>query len=425
MEIREGYKKTEVGVIPQEWKVFYLNEACERISVGLATSVTKYYRESGVPIIRNLNIKDGYFDSRDMLFLEPEFAKQNLTKAANAYDVLTVHTGSNLGLTCVLPPEFKNSQTFTTLITTPQKNKLDSFFLCYHMSSSMGKAEMQRLQVGGGKGNLNTGDLKKYCFAIPPTIAEQQAIATALSDMDGLISSLTKLIDKKKNIKQGAMQMLLSGKKRLDGFSGEINYVSLKSTCSAFCDGDWIESKDQSDNGYRLIQTGNVGIGKYLDKSEKKRYISEDTFTRLKCTEIYKEDVLVSRLPEPAGRACIVPESKEPMITAVDCTIIRFGQNYNAVLFVNYTQTPEYQKQIDMMLGGSTRQRISRKELGQVVVPVFPSEEEQTAIANILSDMDNEIETLEQKQNKYIAIKQGMMQELLTGRIRLVEEVMQ
>jgi type I restriction enzyme S subunit len=131
MGIREGYKNTEVGIIPQEWEVFYLNQVCERISVGLATSVTKYYRDSGVPIIRNLNIKDGYFDSKDMLFLEPEFAKQNLTKAANAYDVLTVHTGSNLGLTCVLPPEFNNSQTFTTLITTPQKNKLDSFFLCY------------------------------------------------------------------------------------------------------------------------------------------------------------------------------------------------------------------------------------------------------------------------------------------------------
>jgi type I restriction enzyme S subunit len=168
MELMPGYRQTEVGVIPEDWTPFVLVDACERISVGLATSVTKHYCSFGVPLVRNLNIKDGFFDGRDMLYISTEFAKANTSKSARAFDVLTVHTGANLGDTCVLPPAFDNCQTFTTLITTPRRNLLTPRFLCLHMSSFSGKKEMNRLQVGGGKGNLNTGDLKQYRIAVPP-----------------------------------------------------------------------------------------------------------------------------------------------------------------------------------------------------------------------------------------------------------------
>src|SRR5450759_1569355 len=98
---------------------------------------------------------------------------------------------------------------------------------------------------------------------------------------------------------------------------------SLSEVCTFFNDGNWIESKDQSENGYRLIQTGNVGIGEFKNKSGKERYVSEETFKRLRCTEIFEGDILVSRLPDPVGRTCMVPFLNQKMITAVDCTIIR------------------------------------------------------------------------------------------------------
>lgn len=211
MEVREGYKNTEVGVIPVDWKVVILKDVCNRIGVGLATSVTKYYRKRGIPIIRNMNIKDGYFDGSDILFLDEKFSKSNTSKLAKSGDVLTVHTGSNIGLTCVLPEEFKNSQTFTTLITTTNKKLLSPKYLALHMSSALGKSEIDRLQVGGGKGNLNTADLKQYYFAIPP-LPEQNAIAEVLSDTDNLIQTLEKQIAKKRLIKHGAMQKLLTPK---------------------------------------------------------------------------------------------------------------------------------------------------------------------------------------------------------------------
>jgi type I restriction enzyme S subunit len=230
MGLKPGYKRAEVGVIPDDWSSSKLHEASERISVGLATSVTKHYRASGVPIVRNSNIKDGFFDGRDMLFISEEFAMSNRSKAARAYDVLTVHTGSNLGDTCVLPPTFDNCQTFTTLITTPLPSLLTPQFLCLHMGSSAGKEEMTRLQVGGGKGNLNTADLKQYRVVIPP-LSEQRAITQALMDANVLVESLEQLLAKKCHLKQGIMQELLTGKKRLPGFSGDWQMRRMEEIC--------------------------------------------------------------------------------------------------------------------------------------------------------------------------------------------------
>lgn len=196
------------------WHSVLLKDVCTRIGVGLATSVTKYYRKIGVPIIRNLNIKEGFFDGTNMRFLDSNFAKENFSKSAKALDVLTVHTGANIGLTCVLPPQYDGCQTFTTLITTPEKSILNPYFLCFHMNSFFGKKEITRLQVGGGKGNLNTSDLKQYKISIP-NIEKQTQIVKTLSNMDREIQTLQKKLNKYKQIKQGLMQELLTGKTRL------------------------------------------------------------------------------------------------------------------------------------------------------------------------------------------------------------------
>lgn len=162
--------------------------------------------------------------------------------------------------------------------------------------------------------------------------------------------------------------------------------VPLESICDVFSDGDWIESKDQSSDGIRLIQTGNVGLGFFKDRGEKARYISEETFKRLKCQEVFKGDCLVSRLPDPAGRSCIIPDTGERMITAVDCTIIRFKKASLIPEFFNYySQSSKYLRDVRSRCTGATRQRISRKSLGGIEVP-FPSVPEQERIVAILDD---------------------------------------
>lgn len=160
--------------------------------------------------------------------------------------------------------------------------------------------------------------------------------------------------------------------------------MKLEEVCRLFIDGDWIESKDQSHSGIRLIQTGNVGKGQFLEKEGKEKYISEAAFERLKCTEIYGGDILISRLPDPIGRACIVPNKNERMITAVDCTICRVNDNLILPRYLCYfLQSSGYYNQLHNSVAGTTRQRISRKNLGKVEI-VIPSFEMQNKIVSKL-----------------------------------------
>ena len=159
----------------------------------------------------------------------------------------------------------------------------------------------------------------------------------------------------------------------IEQFSGEsVPRYELSSLCSEFLDGDWIESKDQSDAGYRLVQTGNVGVGEYIDKSGRARFVSEETFKRLNCTEVFSGDILFSRLPEPLGRCCIIPGIFPKAITAVDCTIARLNEKCLPEFLVVYTSTSMYSSQVDKCVTGTTRQRISRNNLAKISVPCPP-----------------------------------------------------
>ena len=160
--------------------------------------------------------------------------------------------------------------------------------------------------------------------------------------------------------------------------------MRLEDVCTVFTDGDWIESKDQSNEGIRLIQTGNIGEGIYLEKEARAKYISEDTFVNLKCTEIFPGDILVSRLPEPVGRACIIPEKEERMITAVDCTICRPDESLISKEYLCYfMRSNAYYTRLLGNVTGTTRKRISRKNLGNVELHI-PSKDEQKDVVDKL-----------------------------------------
>jgi type I restriction enzyme S subunit len=162
---------------------------------------------------------------------------------------------------------------------------------------------------------------------------------------------------------------------------------TLGEACLSILDGDWIESKNQSTMGIRLIQTGNVGLGYFKNKGEKARYISEEIFKNLNCTEIYPDDCLVSRLPDPIGRACLIPNIQEQMITAVDCAILKF--NKDIILpkfFVYYSQSNLYLNDVKNKATGATRQRISRTNLSEISIKLPPLDE-QERIVGILDEV--------------------------------------
>lgn len=159
---------------------------------------------------------------------------------------------------------------------------------------------------------------------------------------------------------------------------------NIREISTFISDGDWIESQDQSDYGIRLIQTGNIGNGEYLDKPDKAKYISEETYNKLHCTDVYPGDILISRLPDPIGRSCMVPQDIGRAITAVDCTILRVNRsNYNPHFFVHYTQTDLYRSKLSYFLTGTTRKRISRKNLEKIVVPHYSREHQDTIVKRL------------------------------------------
>jgi len=164
--------------------------------------------------------------------------------------------------------------------------------------------------------------------------------------------------------------------------------IKLNEICDFIDDGDWIENKDQSKAGIRLIQTGNIGCGIYIDKPDKAKFISEETFNKLKCEEVYTGDLLISRLPDPVGRSCLVPDLGSKKITAVDCTIIRVKENIYSKEFLLYiTNSENYFLNISKYLTGASRQRISRTNLSRIEIPIPPIDIQR----EIVSDIEEEL----------------------------------
>lgn len=197
-----------------EWKNRTIKESCSRVGVGLATSVTQYYRTSGTVIFRNLNIKPNYLDDSDILYLDTDFAMSNPSKIIHTGDVLTVHTGY-VGISCIVPPKYDGALTFTTLISTTKPDVLVPEYLAYHLNSDLGHAEIENLQAGGGRNNLNVADFVQYSMVLPVDINEQKAIVGILIDMDREISEYESKLEKYNHIKQGMMSELLTGRIRL------------------------------------------------------------------------------------------------------------------------------------------------------------------------------------------------------------------
>ena len=216
MVLRIGFKQTETGIIPEDWKIALLQDISERIMVGIASAATHAYRTNGIVLLRNQNIKSGYLQDDDLLFIDEEYETIFKNKRLKTGDLITARTGYP-GTTCIVPPKYDGAQCFTTLITRVKDGIVDRKYLCYYINSEIGKSFFERNKIGGGQKNVGANTLKLLPVVLPP-LPEQCAIAAALSNVDALLASLDALIAKKRLIQQGAMQELLTGKRRLPGY---------------------------------------------------------------------------------------------------------------------------------------------------------------------------------------------------------------
>ena len=418
--VPEGYKKTESGIIPNEWRVGQVSKCIEEY---------KFFSNdiSHIPVYsssrKGLVPQSDYYNQREAVEtnLGYKVVPQGYVTYRHMSDDDVFHfninkTGENVLVSSEYPVFTSSDNCDLSFLISVLNNTARFRYFC----------KMQKL--GGTRTRLYLDNLKRYALALPP-FDEQKKIAEILSTQDKAIELQGRKIEELKRFKKGFLEKMFPRKgqkvpeKRFPGFTDDWEQRKLVSLCEKFTDGDWIEAKDQSHSGVRLIQTGNVGSGEYIDKPSNKKWISEETFGRLNCEEVFAGDILISRLPEPAGRACIVPNLGTKMITAVDCTIVRTATKTNSKYLLQFLSSQSYFDEVNTCLVGGTRQRISRSNLAAFDVPMPEKYEEQKAIGEFLCGIDNLITLHQRKLEEMKKQKKALMQLLLTGIVKTKGEV--
>lgn len=423
-EFKLGYKRTDVGLIPADWAVKRLGELFEVTSSKRVFQ--SEWKSIGIPFYRARELatlgEAGSVDNELFITREMYEAFKQQHGIPKIGDMLVTGVGT-LGKTYVVNDEREFYFKDGNIIWFKVNDSVSSRFLQQLYLTPIVVKQITDGSAGTTVGTYTISGAKKTIIPFPPR-SEQDSIADALSAAESLLNKLDRLIEKKRDIKKASMQQLLTGQMRLPGFSGKWETKTIfdlaKRDKDLFDDGDWIESEHITNDGIRLIQTGNIGVGFFTEK-ETKKYINEKSFATLKCKQLQKGDLLICRLADPAGRACVLPDiGEEKIVTSVDVTIFRPPLTMaNRTYLANLFSTPGWLKAVSDRSGGTTHKRISRGSLGRMSI-ALPPPDEQAAIANILSDMDKEIFDLENRRDKIASLKQGMMQELLTGRIRLI-----
>ncbi|OBQ16021.1 restriction endonuclease subunit S [Anabaena sp. AL93] len=385
----EGYKKTEVGVIPHDWEVDSITKYCQEIFLGLTAKVD-YVNHGGIPLIRATDISNGKLSFQNALFISNKQHKQ-LTKYRKAKlgDVLVSKSGS-LGVCALVDTEKEFSIYESIIVLQPILNKLFSRFLLYLVSFQDTQKRLLGETVGSTVGHLNLNNFKQLQIPLPP-LPEQKAIAQSLSDFDTLITALDQVITKKRNIKQSTMQQILTGKKRLPGFSDEWDVKKL---------GDVLKVRHGKSQHHVVDQNGEFPI-----------LATGGEIGRAKTYLYNKPSVLIGR-----KGTIDIPQYMDSPFWTIDTLFYTDILNnafpkfifyrFNLINWYSYNEASGVPS-----LNAKTIENIEIK---------LSSVEEQKAISQVLSDMDAEIEALEKKRDKYKTIKQGMMQELLTGKTRLI-----
>lgn len=417
VEMKSGYKMTEVGVIPEDWEVKNVSESCLiKARIGWQGLKKSEYMSSGdYLLITGTDFDNGQVNWKSCAYVSKARYEQDSNIKIRPQDILISKDGT-IGKVAYLGMIPKagtlNSGIF---VTRANDRKIDQVFLSKIFMSFYFEEFLNRLVAGSTINHLYQKDFVKFCFPLPNS-EEQVAIAAALSDVDSLISALTKKIEKKKAIKQGLMQQLLTGKKRLSGFNDKWKSMLL---------GDIAEVKDGTHQTPQYVKSGGKPFYSVenvtADDFKNVKHISLEEHKALTSNyRMEKGDVLMTRIGSIG--CCKYVDWDVDASFYVSLALLKINEKYDSK-FISYLSNIKSFKE-EVMLNSlvfAIPQKINLGNISLIKVYIPTSKAEQTAISNILSDCDSEIAALEEKRDKYKEIKQGMMQQLLTGKIRLIK----
>jgi type I restriction enzyme S subunit len=394
MEVKLGYKLSEGGITPEGWGVLQIIDLCT--DVLDCHHSTPVWTESGSLVIRNQNIKGGKLDLTDPSFTNEEHYEERTRRAVPTFGDLVITREAPMGLVCMIPYGVKCCLGQRMVLLRPSNDIVEAKYLLYAILS---EPFQRNIAVAGGTGstvsNLRIPVLKNLQVLIPP-LPEQQAIATALSEVDDLLSSLDQLIAKKRNLKQAAMQQLLTGRIRLSGFSGEWEMKRLGEVAYV-SKGTQLRDIEADKGGKFAHLNGGIGPSSYTHKSN-----------------TVGQTIAISE----GGNSCgFVQFMAEPYWCGGHCySVISNGVDNHFL----YQALKGEQSAIMGLRVGSGLPNVQKAGLLDFKLCFPVALTEQTAISEVLTAMDRELAALEQQRAKTQDLKQGMMQELLTGRTRLV-----
>lgn len=403
------FKNTEIGEIPEDWEVRTINSFCS-VKTGPFGSIlhAEDYVAKGTPIVTTEHFKNGILPlvGKDIPQVGIEDLKRMSSYTLTKDDIVFSRVGS-VDINALVTVRQKGWLFSGRVLRVRPFKQTDSLYLHYGLLKHSVRSDIVSRAVGLTMASINTKILGETELSLPP-LNEQHRIASALTSIDNLISSLGKLIEKKKNIKQGTMQQLLTGKTRLKGFTepwvekklGDIGSLAM---CKRIFQE---ETSEKGDVPFYKIGTFGQQADAYITKGKYEQFKQMYRFPQ-------KGDVLISAAGT-IGRTVIY--NGEPAYFQ-DSNIVWLAHNgkyiTNNFLFYIYQRT-------DWNTEDTTIARLYNNNFNNTCIHFPSSITEQQAIATILTKMDDEITALEAKKAKYEAIKQGMMQQLLTGKIRLI-----
>ena len=455
MAIQGGFKMTEVGMIPSDWEVFELSQLYDITSSKRVFQ--KDWTSAGVPFYRarEIAVMSAGKTPEDDLFITREMFDAYTTQYGKIRenDVLITGVGT-LGKVYVVKAKDEFYFKDGNIIWLQWKRKNSSLLLKLFFETNIVIDQIFGNSGGSTVATYTISNAKKTKIPLPPTIKEQQRIANALSDVDSLIANLEKLIDKKKNIKQGAMQQLLTGKKRLPGFGLDERTGSRPTDeRRKECHSERSAKREvEESSGYKMTELGMIPTDwevKTLNElcecnrsstlSLPKEFVYVDLESVCQGKLLKRQIVKACDAPSRAQRffekddilyQTVRPYQKNNLKVDFDAKNYIASTGYavlhskesllNCDYLYQYIHTDRFVDVVMDNCSGTSYPAINPKTLMTFEIIVPSSIEEQTAIANVLSDMDTEISALETKLAKYRTLKTGMMQQLLTGKIRLV-----
>ncbi len=422
--ITKGYKQTEVGVIPEDWEVKRIGEIAN-VQGGYAFSSRKFVDSGKYQVVKMSNLYGGNLDlNRSKSFLNQLDNVEDgfLLKENDTLITLTGTVGKrDYGYAYRIRDE-RNLLLNQRVARIVANEKSNPVYLYFQLKTPSFLNQFFDVAKGGtgNQANVGTKDIEEIKTPLP-TKAEQTAIAAALSNADALISSLEKLIAKKRNTKQGAMQQLLKPKD---------NWAMKKLGDILTFSGGYSASREQlSNEGFCYLHYGDIHGAKKTFINVKNEY-TEIPKLKISLKNVSPKSLLndgdivfvdASEDDEGTSRHLIVKNPDGiPYISGLHTIVAKSTDDLLDNDFKRYCfQTKVVKSQFKFYAVGTKVSGISKTNIAKIEIAI-PPKSEQTCIAAILSDMDAEIEVLEQKLAKYRMIKQGMMQELLTGKTRLV-----